>query len=320
VIGNWWEIMRRQKKLTWFQSFYGQLAIIFPYVVVAPRYFSGAIQLGGLMQTASAFGQVQSSLSWFIDAYTRLADWKATVDRLIGFNAAIERSVRDAQDQPGIERAPSDRPGLEVEGMQLALPDGRVLIDANDFELVPGRSTLITGESGSGKSTLFRALAGIWPFGRGRVRVPRGVRTLFLPQRPYLPIGSLRSVLSYPAGEDAFDTGQLRAVLTDLEMPALAERLDERQNWALILSGGEQQRVAFARALLQRPDWLFLDEATSALDEAMESRMYQLLRSRLPDTTLISIGHRAGLAAHHEQRLEIRREGSGLGRLLPASV
>lgn len=317
VVGNWWEIMRRQKKLTWFQSFYGQLAIIFPYVVVAPRYFAGTIPLGALMQTASAFGQVQSSLSWFIDAYTRLADWKATVDRLIGFDRAMRETRRDAAANPGVVRCESESPGIEAQNVRLELPNGELLVADTDLALARGEATLITGQSGSGKSTLFRALAGIWPFGRGRVCIPSKARTLFLPQRPYLPVGSLRAVLAYPSPERAFDDERLAAVLRDCELAALAGRLDEVQNWALILSGGEQQRIAFARALLQEPDWLFLDEATSAVDEAMERRLYALLNDRLRSTTIVSVGHRPGLAAFHRRRLAIERDSAGAGRLVP---
>ena len=317
VFGNWWAIMGRQKKLTWFQSFYGQLAVIFPYVVVAPRFFSGAIQLGGLMQTASAFGQVQTSLSWFIDAYTRLADWKATVDRLIGFDHAMRQTQHDALDNPGITPCTSESAAVEAQGVRLELPNGQPLLAETDLKLARGEPTLITGASGSGKSTLFRAFAGIWPFGRGSVCVPANARTLFLPQKPYLPIASLRAALAYPSAERAFDDERVRAALRDCELPALVERLDEVQNWALILSGGEQQRIAFARALLHEPDWLFLDEATSALDEDMERRLYSLLQDRLRSTTIVSVGHRPGLVALHRRRLAIERDASGIGRLVP---
>jgi len=317
VFDNWWQIMNRQKKLTWFQSFYGQLAVIFPFVVVAPRFFSGAIQLGGLMQTASAFGQVQTSLSWFIDAYTRLADWKATVDRLIGFDNAMRQTQQDAAVNPGVTPCETDSQAVEAHAMRLELPNGRLLVADTDLKLERGEPTLITGVSGSGKSTLFRAFAGIWPFGRGRVCMPAKARVLFLPQKPYLPIGSLRVVLAYPSPQRTFDDDRLRAVLRDCELPALGERLDDVQNWALILSGGEQQRIAFARALLHEPDWLFMDEATSAVDEDMERRLYALLRDRLKTTTMVSVGHRPGLAAFHRRRLTIERDPAGYGRLVP---
>ena len=320
VFDNWWEIMHRQKKLTWFQSFYGQLAVIFPYVVVAPRFFSGSIPLGILMQTASAFGQVQGALSWFIDAYTGLANWKATVDRLIGFDNAMRQTQRDAAIDPGVTRCETESAAIEAQGVRLELPNGQLLLADTDLELEPRQPTLITGASGSGKSTMFRALAGIWPFGKGRVCLPAKARTLFLPQKPYLPIGSLRAVLSYPSHEGVFDDERLHAALRDCELPGLVERLDEVQNWALMLSGGEQQRIAFARALLQEPDWLFLDEATSAVDEAMERRLYALLSDRLPSTTIVSVGHRPGLVAFHRRRLAIERDPAGFGRLVTMPI
>ncbi len=318
VVGNWWQIMRRQKKLTWFQSFYGQLASIFPYVVVAPRYFSGAIALGGLMQTASAFGQVQQSLSWFIDAYSRLAEWKATVDRLLGFRAVMEQAAHEAATTPGVVRVAEARDDVETRDLHLALPGGRVLLQDVDLALQRGQATLITGASGSGKSTLFRALAGIWPFGRGEVRWPAGERVLFLPQRPYLPLGTLRAVLAYPSPPEAFPVDTVREAMAACGLGHLLARLEESQHWALMLSGGEQQRVAFARALLHRPEWLFLDEASSALDEAAERHLYQLL-SALPATTLVSIGHGIGLRAFHARRLAIEADARGEPRLVPQS-
>lgn len=315
VADNWWGIMRRQKKLTWFQSFYGQLAVIFPYVVVAPRYFSGAIALGGLMQTASAFGQVQGSLSWFIDAYARLAEWKATVDRLIGFRTAMDVAACDAIASPGVERIAQTRADVETTDVTLSLPTGRVLLDGVGLRLAPGESTLVTGPSGSGKSTLFRAFAGIWPFGSGRVLWPADARVLFLPQRPYLPIGSLRQVLAYPSAPEIFTDEAMRDAVSRCGLDHLRDRLDETQHWAMMLSGGEQQRIGFVRAWLHRPDWLFLDEASSALDETSERRMYELMHE-LPGTTIVSIGHRSGLMALHQRRLVVQRAESGPRRLV----
>jgi len=316
VMTNWYEIMIRQKKLTWFQSFYGQVAIIFPYIVVAPRYFSGAIQIGGLMQTASAFGQVQGALSWFIEAYSQLADWKATVDRLIGFRNAIERTQAEAGAMQGVARATSAGTGMVASDLRLELPAGRVLLDGATLRVEPGESVLVTGASGSGKSTMFRALAGIWPFGRGRVEYPAGARALFLPQKPYLPVATLREALCYPAAPERFTNYEIRAALADCDLQHLAGQLDDHQNWALQLSGGEQQRVAFARALLNRPDWVFLDEATSAMDDAMERRMYERLRERLPAAAIVSIGHRAGLIALHRRRYVIEPQSPDGGRLV----
>jgi putative ATP-binding cassette transporter len=306
VMANWWDIMQRRKKLTAFTYSYGQAAVIFPYVVVAPRFFSGAIQLGGLMQTASAFGQVQGSLSWFVDVYARLAEWKATVDRLIGFHNAIERARAEAQRNPGVAQKREDDAGaIVLDGVRLELPDGRVLLDGANEKLVPGESVLVMGASGIGKSTLFRAIAGIWPFGNGHITVPANARVLFLPQKPYLQVGCLRDVMCYPEYSGRFKDADLQQTLADCGLPHLAERLDEQHNWALELSVGEQQRIAFCRALLRKPDWLMLDEATSALDVPSEAQLYRLLKARLPDTTIISIGHRPALAVFHDRKLEL---------------
>ena len=316
VMGNWWAIMLRQKKLNWFSTGYSQVAIIFPYLVAAPRYFSGQIQLGGLMQTASAFGQVQGALSWFITAYAQLADWKATVDRLTSFLAATERARVASEDHPGIITDIKDG-AVRVEQLRLDLPDGTPLLAPFNASISEGEKLLVTGPSGSGKSTLFRALAGIWPFGKGVVRRPAS-HVLFLPQKPYLTVGTLREQVSYPSAPGTFDDASCRAALTDCGLPHLADRLDEEQHWAQRLSGGEQQRIAFARVLLHQPQWLFLDEATSSLDEASETRMYRLLQERMPHTTVISIGHRPSLAAFHERRMRIEREPGGVGRVVLA--
>ncbi len=302
VIGNWWAIMKRQKQLTWFTSGYAQVAIIFPFVVASPRYFSGAIQLGGLMQTASAFGQVQGALSWFIDAYTQFATWRATVNRLTGFTGAVARARAEAA-RLGQERV--ERPGPEValEGLALAVPDGRPLLEPTSLTLTAGQNVLVSGPSGSGKSTLFRALAGLWPYRKGRIVLPAGARLLFLPQKAYLPIGSLKHAVAYPSPTEAFTDAEVKDALVAVGLAPLAEDLAHEENWGQVLSGGEQQRVAFARALVTRPDWLFMDEATASLPENAQRELYALLRERLTATTLVSIGHREGLAEFHPRQL-----------------
>jgi len=312
VVRNWWGIMRQQKRLTSFTAGYGQAAIIFPFVVAAPRYFRGEFALGGLMQTASAFGQVQDSLSYIVSSYTDIAEWRAVVARLAGFNQALDQVRTEAAIQ-GIRHEESPTHGLGLEHVHLALPDGRPLVEDVSFSLRRGDTALISGPSGAGKSTLFRAIAGIWPFGRGRITMPAGDRVLFLPQKPYLPLGSIREVVSYPLPPAGISDATLREALEAVELPQLGDRLDESANWALRLSPGEQQRIAFARALVQKPDWLFLDEATSAVDEAVEGRLYTLLRERLPGVTLISVGHRSTLRPFHTRRLVVAPDAAGNG-------
>lgn len=305
VVSNWWAIMRRQKRLSWLTNGYAQAAVIFPILAAAPRYFSGAMQLGGLMQTASAFGQVQGSLSWFVDAYTELASWRATVDRLTSFSHAMDE-VREAQNGNGLTRGTADGDVLTLRELALALPDGGPMVEPVGLTLRKGESLLISGPSGTGKSTLLRAIAGLWPYGTGAILLPAGGRTLFLPQKPYLPMGDLRAVLSYPTPEGGFDDDALRAALADCGLERLSGLLDDERYWAQTLSPGEQQRLAFARMLLQKPDWLFLDEATSALDEDGEARLYALLRERLPDAAVVSVGHRSSLLPFHGQRITLK--------------
>jgi putative ATP-binding cassette transporter len=307
VIGNWWGIMRKRKQLNWFTSFYAQLAIIFPYVVAAPRFFSGAVGLGVIFQIASAFRNVQGSLSWFIDAYPDFATWKATVDRLTSFSESLERVRGEAQHLGG-EHTAAGQAQIGVAGLELALPHGRPLLRSTSLDLKPGEHVLVTGPSGAGKSTFFRAMAGIWPYWKGRVVVPHGARMLFLPQKPYLPIGSLKRAVSYPEDEGRFSDDAVREALRAVGLPKLAEDVSRGENWAQVLSGGEQQRLAFARALLVRPDGLFLDEATASLPEEAQDALYRLVRERLPQSTLVSIGHRASLAGHHERQLAWRGE------------
>jgi vitamin B12/bleomycin/antimicrobial peptide transport system ATP-binding/permease protein len=310
VVRNWWDIMRRQKRLTWFTAGYGQAAIIFPFVVSAPRYFRGEIPLGGLMQTASAFGQVQDSLSFIVSAYTDIAEWRSVVLRLLGFERALAR-VRAEAAVEGVRRGPGPDARLSLDRLDVDLPGGQPLVEAVSLDVEPGDTALICGPSGAGKSTLFRAIAGIWPFGRGEIRLPRDARVLFLPQKPYLPIGTLREVVSYPVPAGGVDDAVVREALAAVGLPGLAAQLDESAHWALSLSPGEQQRIAFARALVQRPDWLFLDEATSALDEESEAHLYTLLRDRLPGTTVVSVGHRSTLQAFHARRLVVTPNGTG---------
>ena len=318
---TWWRSMKAQKRLTFFTAGYGQLAVVFPILVAAPRYFAGAISLGGLTQTSLAFGRVQSSLSWFVDAYPRIAQWTASVNRLIGFGEALARAKALPASVAGIQVSPSPGPDLEVRRLDLRLPDRRSILDDASVRIEAGDRVVVSGPSGSGKSTLFRALAGIWPYGTGAVAIPERRRVLFLPQRPYLPIASLREALSYPNRPEGHTDTDFRRALLDARLPQLLDCLDEQANWSLALSGGEQQRIGFARVFLYRPDWLFLDEATSALDEDTERALYGLVRERFPGLTLISIAHRAAVADFHRRRLTLCPETRTIREgLLPAGA
>ena len=311
VFNNTWRVLVTELQLVFYQIGYGQLAIIFPYIVTAPKFFAGAITLGVVMQTAQAFGQVQSALSFFIDNYTNVAELKAVMERLRGLQAAI-----DDKPPEGIAVAPqAGSADVGTAGLDLALPNGQKLLKDLNLVLPKGTSTLISGTSGSGKSTLFRALAGIWPFGRGQVRVPAGARVLFLPQKPYIPIATLRDAVKYPDVESKATDGEIVDALKAARLGHLVDRLDEEAHWSNVLSGGEQQRLAIARALIFKPDWLFLDEATASLDEANEAAVYALLKERLSATTVVSIGHRPSLKQWHQQHLELRRAPGETGTL-----
>ena len=296
VVGNWWDIIRRRKRLSWFTTGYAQVAIIFPFLVAAPSYFAKTIQLGGLMQVISAFGSVQDALSFIVSSYTSIAEYEAVVDRLSGFHGRVA-AIADAHahEQPiAIARGGA---GVEVGVLDLDLPDGVAL--QRGLSLVGGgeSSVLITGPTGSGKSTLLRAIAGLWPFGRGRIRLAEGT-VLFLPQRPYLPLGTLADALKYP-GNVRPDRETMANALRMVGLAHFVDHLDDESNWAQRLSGGEQQRLAFARVLLLRPSIVFLDEATSALDEAGETALYRLLREAEWRPTIVSVGHHRSLTRFH---------------------
>ena len=306
LIENWWSIMVATKRLTFFTAGFAQVAAVFPIVVASPAYFRGAIPLGGLTQTANAFGEVQGALSWVVDNYRELTSWRATVQRLVGFMAAIAAARAATRNGDGVQATRQPGPDLRIEDVTLTLPDGRVLIEGASARIAPGERVLVAGASGSGKSTLFRAIAGIWPFGQGRIAVPEGARVLFLPQRAYLPLGTLRRALCYPLDAASVPEERLQAALTDAGLGHLAARLDEEESWDRRLSGGEQQRVALARALLVQPDWLFLDEATASLDPEGERAFYETLRTKLPQASIVSIAHRPAVAEHHERALRVK--------------
>jgi putative ATP-binding cassette transporter len=312
VFANGFKVLMTQAQLVFYQYGYGQIAIVFPYIVTAPRFFAGVITFGVMTQTASAFGQVQNALSFFIDNYIYVAELRAVMDRLKGLQTAADEmpaTTLDVVPQAG-------RQDVVAEGLTLALPNGQALLQDARVELPKGRATLISGVSGSGKSTLFRALAGIWPFGKGHVNIPAGARVLFLPQKPYIPIGTLRDAVKYPDEESKATDAEIVSALEAALLGHLGNRLDEEAHWSNILSGGEQQRLAVARALVFKPDWLFMDEATASLDETSEAAVYRALKERLPTMTMVSIGHRPALRQWHERRLELQRQPGQVGRLV----
>ncbi|RRW52835.1 ABC transporter ATP-binding protein/permease [Pseudomonas moraviensis] len=297
---NFWDIMRVSKRLTFFTSGYGQIAIIFPFVVAAPRYLSGKIELGELMQINSAFGNVQENFSWFITAYSDLAAWRATCDRLLSFRQAMSDNE---QRTPAID-VQNQGSDLQVHNLGLDLADGRHLLTDADMTVEPGERVMLSGRSGSGKSTLLRAMGHLWPAGHGNIRLP-AARYLFLPQKPYLPIGTLREALSYPQPGDTYAPERYAQVLETCRLPHLVGRLEEANHWQRMLSPGEQQRLAFARALLYAPQWLYMDEATSAMDEEDEATLYQALIDQIPGLSIVSVGHRSSLKRFHPRHVRI---------------
>ena len=318
VLANYLTLIKKQKNLLWFTNFFGQAATVFPFVVAAPRFFSGAIQLGELMQIASAFGRVQDSLSWLVDNYSSLAEWRATTDRLTSFEDNISAVAQQERAQSTLNVSASHAPDttpdtLSTSGLSVKLPTGATLLDDLSLQAGPSQSVLIKGPSGSGKSTLFRALAGIWPFASGPVHLP--LDAMFIPQRPYFPDGSLRDALAYPQPAADYSDTALKQALLDALLPDLTTRLDEKNAWTQKLSGGEQQRLAIARVLLKQPHWIFADEATSALDEAAEQILYARLLAQTQQRggALVSIAHRPSVAAFHDKlwALEKRLDGAG---------
>jgi putative ATP-binding cassette transporter len=309
VMANWYAIMTRQKKLTFFTASYSQASVVFPFIMVSPAYFAGVVQLGGLMQSANAFNRVQDALSVFVSLYRSLAEWRAIIERLDGFDQSVAAARAAAVTPPVVEIAPGDAAAVTFRDLALRLPSGVPLVNAADLSIKAGEKVLVTGPSGSGKSTLFRALAGIWPYGSGTVTVPKGSKIMTLPQRPYFPIAPLADAVAYPAEPGTIDSARVAELIAVVGLPELAQRIDEESHWNRMLSLGEQQRLGIARAILLAPDYLFLDEATASLDEPAEAALYQLLEQRLARSTIVSIGHRATLTAFHRRRLAFTREG-----------
>jgi putative ATP-binding cassette transporter len=293
-------------RVTAFSQFFGQVSPIIPYVFTAPFYFADTIELGVMTQTARVFGSVADSMTVVVSYYTALASFKSVVDRLNSFDDAIEEAQALAG---GPAHVVADAPEVALKDVHVALPDGRRIIEAKDLVLAGGENALLTGPSGAGKSTLFRAISGIWPYGDGRVSMPAGASVMVVPQKPYIPIATLRAAVTYPAVAGTYQDDDIRKALSDARLGPLGNHLDREDVWSQRLSGGEQQRLAIARALLMRPDWLFLDESTSALDERLEAEIYRIIAERLPGTTIVSIGHRATLDAFHRRHIALTPEG-----------
>ncbi len=307
VVRNYMSIMSRTKKLTAFTASYNQAAVLFPFIMIGPAYFAGKVQLGSVTQTASAFGSVQESMSFFVTAYRTLAEWQSVVARLDGFEQAIAGGEALAAKPDIIHTAATADGAVALSDLTVTLPNGTPMLQAAHLSFRRGERTLLTGPSGAGKSTLFRAIAGIWPFGKGRIALPAGASLMMLPQRPYFPVGTLQDAIAYPGNTDAFDQPAIAEAITAVGLPALTARLDEDAHWNQMLSLGEQQRLGVARALLHRPDYLFLDEATASLDEPAEAALYRLIEERLPNTTVVSIGHRGTLHAFHRRNVTLQK-------------
>ena len=302
--------MSRTKRLTSLTASYEQAAVIIPVVLIMPAYFSDKILLGAVQQAQEAFSSVQQSLSFFVSAYRSLAEWRAVVARLDGFEASIASAatLATSADSIGVV-ASSGGDEIDLQKLLVRLPNGTPLISADSFSFRANERTLVTGPSGAGKSTLFRAIAGVWPFGSGSIAIPAHATLMMLPQRPYFPVGSLKATIVYPALSDAFPSERIKEVLAAVGLPRLAEQLEEEAHWNRMLSLGEQQRMGLARALLHAPQYLFLDEATASLDEASEARLYRLLEQKLPHTTIVSIGHRSTLEVFHQCKVVLARDG-----------
>ena len=320
VLANVYGVVNRQKKLNWFTSFFGQFSVIFPYLLLAPAYFFGKATYGTFMQTNQAFSSVQDGLTWFVDQYSTLADYRAVVQRLMGFETAMQLTTAESTRKPHIEMTPAIGPDLVADDLTVTLPTHKPLTAAASFRVGPGERILLSGRSGSGKTTLLRAFSGIWPFGEGRIEIPKGATLFVLPQRTYLPEGTLRQALIYPQTLEAYAQADVHEALSAVGLGALERELDDAGNWSQRLSGGEQQRLGVARVLLAKPDFLFLDEATSALDDAGESDLYQALVERLPKTAIVSIAHRSTLDRFHTRRIGMNEADGGLFQPVEAAI
>lgn len=302
LMDNFWRIMKRQKRLSWLTNSYSQAAVVFPVLMAAPRFFAGEMHLGGLMQTVGAFGAVQGALSYLITSFTTIARWQAVIERLGSFTRTMENLERGLEFPQGAKRIKTPDRAIRTESLSVSLPNGRVLVKDLDMNIVPGAHILITGPPGSGKSTLIRSLAGIWPFSQGTIFLPESFSIVFMPQKPYIPLGTLRTALCYP-NPDGHRPQELKRVLEECGLEHIAPLIEQEDNWSQILSLGEQQRLAFSRLLVLKPDFIFLDEATASVDEKSEAHLYSLLTASLPQSAVTSVGHRSSLLAWHSEKL-----------------
>lgn len=304
VIDNMWDIVFRALKFSGFNLVVSQISVVFPLLIQVSRYFEKQIKLGDLMQTLQVFGKLHSNLSFFRNTYDSFAEYKATLDRLTGFHYSVEAAQK--QSKTDITDHPTD---VIFQHLSVKSPMGKILIKDLNLTLTQGHSLLIQGQSGVGKTTLLRTIAGLWSYAEGKIFCPQH-NTLFLSQRPYLPQGNLLTALYYPDTTENVDLAKITRVLEQVQLAHLQDRLEQEQDWSRILSLGEQQRLAFARLLLHKPKVAFLDEASASLDEGMEHAMYRLIREELPNTTIISVGHRSTLVPLHQQQLELHTDGS----------
>ena len=304
VIDNMWDIVFRALKFSGFNLVVSQISVVFPLLIQVGRYFEKQIKLGDLMQTLQVFGKLHSNLSFFRNTYDSFAEYKATLDRLTGFHYSVEAAQK--QSKTDITDHPTD---VIFQRLSVKSPMGKILIKDLNLTLTQGNSLLIQGQSGVGKTTLLRTIAGLWSYAEGKIFCPQH-NTLFLSQRPYLPQGNLLTALYYPDTTENVDLAKITRILERVQLAHLQDRLEQEQDWSRILSLGEQQRLAFARLLLHKPKVAFLDEASASLDEGMEHAMYRLIREELPNTTIISVGHRSTLVPLHQQQLELHTDGS----------
>lgn len=302
IVLNWWQLIRAQRDLALLTMGIGQANAIVPVAIAAPAYFAGHLTLGNIAQVNFAYGQVSGALTWFVNAYQEIALWRASIHRLVTFSDVMTTTDRELHAGERIAVTTTGTDGLALDDLRLTLPDGRPLLHETDARIAAGEHVALIGPTGAGKTTLIRALAGLWPFGSGRIALPRDARLLFVPPRPYVPVGTLRAAVSYPAPEGTFSDQRICEALQLFGLGQLDCQLDQVEHWDQRLSVAEQQRLSLARVLLHAPDWVFLDEATSAIDERMEERAYALLRERLPDAALLSIAHRNRVADYCAHR------------------